>query len=446
LRVSIKCFALAVLLTLATPVFGQSTDGYHADLVFPVVVDTDSYTTRLYFSHQNGTPPTIRLTYLPAEGTSATAMECVQFKVPAIGTRRFASLREACPALPAGSQFGMLRARLANPSEFDATETSGFSFSGYARVDSAQGIGFAVESFPAHGFATGDTRVHGLRRSVATASAPAYQSNCFVGRLDVLVPSAFDTGWPADVNYELFSSSGNSLGTGALHLQRGKLVRLLDVFAVANVPPGDYDGVAIQFEATGGGGAGNTGITSFCTVQENTHYSADFRIGKVWKGDSVASVAPALYANDDHMQRITQTEATAQYKVADHVSSSMGFTIPQGSEGNTHVIGVRFPDWIACEVVPRGSLVPGVRADGLEMRLVASNGSTVVAGGNGSKGFGPVYLGNKEDHDAGVNTRYTIDVERDGSIPGEIDYGIRCRSGSGHTTPELFLQHLPDRF
>jgi hypothetical protein len=425
----------------------QSTDGYHADLVLPVVVDTASYTTRITFSHQNGNPTAIRLTYLPAEGTTqASELECGSFSVGAIGSKSFASLRAACPGLPTGSQFGMLRARLADPAQA-AADTSTFSFAAYARVDSAQGIGFAVEGFATHSLSAAGTRVLGLRRTAATALSPAFQSNCFVGRLDRLAgPPGFAS--PANVNYRLHDASGIEIGTGALQLQYGRLVRLLDVFAAAGVPAGDYDNVAIEFDATGGGGAGRPGIATFCTLQENTHFSADFRIGKVWRGLSLGSIVPGLYANDDHMQRISQVGRTATYSWnTGFVTESRRFTVPSGTEGNIHSIGLRHPDWVACELVPANNLSTTARAAGLEFRLVSPNGSTVLAGGNNATGFGPVFLGDKEDHSVGVNTRYTLDVERDGTITGEeLEYDIRCRSGSGHTTPEWFGFDLPNRF
>jgi hypothetical protein len=59
-----------------------------------------------------------------------------------------------------------------------------------------------------------------------------------------------------------------------------EFIRLLDVFATLNAPPGDLDNVGATFESIVPGGAPVLFVAS-CTVQNNTSFDADFRIAKL---------------------------------------------------------------------------------------------------------------------------------------------------------------------
>ena len=85
---------------------------------------------------------------------------------------------------------------------------------------------------------------------------------------------------------------------------------------------------------------------------------------------------------------------------------------------------------------------------GLEMRMVANDGATVIAGGNNLQGWGKVYLGEKEDRNEGANSRYTIEVQSNGQNTGNArPYELHCQSGSGHTGGDILqYQQAVNRF
>ena len=82
------------------------------------------------------------------------------------------------------------------------------------------------------------------------------------------------------------------------------------------------------------------------------------------------------------------------------------------------------------------------------MRMVASDGVTVLTGGDNSTGFGEIYLGDKRSRNNGANTRYTIEVEANGSADATVKpYRLHCKSGSGHTSGDMVrYQDASDRF
>src|SRR5918993_3904686 len=163
------CLSLGGVLPTAQ---AQSTDGYHAIQVFPLVVDTASFTQRFHFQ---GTNPwdywTMSAVFYPARGTAqAGPLICQSFLPSATGETSFASLRALCPGLAPGSAFGTLVLH----------SVEGGLFAGTSRVSNPLGMGFTVEAFPAHTFVAGQTAVTGLRRLAPQGGLPAFQANCFV--------------------------------------------------------------------------------------------------------------------------------------------------------------------------------------------------------------------------------------------------------------------------
>ena len=72
----------------------------------------------------------------------------------------------------------------------------------------------------------------------------------------------------------------------------------------------------------------------------------------------------------------------------------------------------------------------------------------MIGGGNESEGFGETYLGDKRTRNNGANTRYTIEVEWDGTNTGVIKpYRLHCQSGSGSTATDIVrFNEAQDRF
>lgn len=404
----------------------QSTDGYHAIQVFPIVVDSASFAQRFHFRATYTWDPTeVLVKFYPAQGTAQPLpLTCPSFTLLDLGERRFSSLRELCPDLVPGTAFGTLVVR---------TE-SGQSFAGFSRVSNPAGNGFSVESFPANTFTAAVSAVTGLRRLAAQSGSPAFQSNCFIGNLAELSP----TGTPVatQVFVSLNDASGMLLGQTQVEVKPGELIRLLDVFAAAGVPNGDRDDTVANFESFGP----STGLMTFCTVQDNTSFGADFRIGKQELG-----FGGIPGAQDEGAMRWTFNDAE---EAIDNEVSGAPLAIPAGASRNIHLFYFRHPDVISCGLLD-DDLSEINQSYGLEMRLRVhdDDGWRVLAGGNDVVQFANLYLGDKARHGSGANTTYHLEVESNGQNVGAIrPYLLACTSGSGHSKGELFRKGLGTSF
>jgi hypothetical protein len=157
----------------------------------------------------------------------------------------------------------------------DAATEAINAFFVYSRTQNPQAIGFSIEGFPAGSLTGQSQRVKGLKRS---AGPVPYQSNCFVASFEK----------PVDYIIRLRDSGGGVIGTvpqapaTSLHLEPHQLIRYLDIFAAAGVV-GDISNVSAQINAVNPTSPGNRDhplFASFCTVQDNVSFGADFRIGK----------------------------------------------------------------------------------------------------------------------------------------------------------------------
>lgn len=435
---SLKQIALATGLGLiaaagAMPVAAQSTDGFHAIQLVPIAVDTASFTQRFTFKNPDAANAVaMTIAYYPANGTTQAApIGCPTFTIPAGGQTVFTSLRSLCPALAAGSQFGYVYAY--NTANSDNTTVRLFSLN--TRVSNPAGNGFSVEGFPAHTFTSADSIVTGLRRIAASGSSPAFQTNCFVGSVGDL---SLGLNSASTITYTLFSSTGATLGTGSMVLTPGKMERLLDVFAAAQVPAGNQDDAYIVFREND---FGEPGLMTFCTVQDNTSYGADFRIGKQLQG--FGTQYSGLGAQDDHVSRNTQPSMDIR---AAGETAGRTFSIPASVTGNTHVMYFRHPDWVQCEIIDPATNLRATAAYGLELRLVDQY-TSALAGGAGIQGFNKIYLGDKTDRNNGTNARYTIEVESTAANTTAIrPYRLHCQSGSGHTLGDIIKYNVPAQF
>ena len=427
---SLKHLALATgfgLLAVAgtSPVLAQSTDGFHSIQVVPLAVDSGSFTQRFTFKNPDAANAAeITLSFFPSSGTPVS---CPNFTVPAGGQKVFSSLRAACPAVLAGSQFGYLHAWTAG--------ASNRLFSVYSRVSNPEGIGFSVEGFPAHTFTSANTVVTGLRRLTASGGAPAFQTNCFIANLHELTPAS-SVG--SDVEYKVYDSAGVQVGsTGAFNLMPGRMVRLLDVFAAAGAPAVDYDDASIVFSESG---TGEPGLMSFCTVQDNTSYGADFRIGKQLQG--FGTQYAGIGQQDDHVVR----DATVGFdlKVSGD-TTARAFSIAAGALMNTHVVYFRHPDWVQCEIIDPATGLRAASTYGLDIRLRDQYLNT-LSGGAGVQGFGRLYLGDKTERNNGTNARYAIEVGSSTPTTAARPYRLHCQSGSGHTLGDIIRFNVADQF
>jgi hypothetical protein len=401
----------------------QSTDGYHAIQVFPMVTDTASFAQRFNFRNPNTTSITIKTRYYPANTfTAQSPLDCSDVVVAGLKAATVNSLRDLCGAgLPGGSQFGFLYM-------YQTGGDKNLPFAAFSRVSNPLGMGFTEESFPAHTFTSADAVVNGIRRLSAQNGQPAYQTNCFVGILN----EVSGTGTTTPIQYQVNDKDGNVIGSGSLSLKAGQIQRLFDVFATAGAPALDYNDARFSIKETG---VTDPGLMAYCTVQDNTSFSADFRIAKqeFGSGGLAYPLGDVVGSQDNSVTRNTLVSTDSLGRV---------FNINAGSNANAHIIYFRHPDYVSCELIDAGSNTTRLASSyGLEMRIVDDNGN-VFAGGNNATGFGGLYMGDKAYRNNGSNTRYRIEVQDNGSNSGAVrSYKLHCTSGSGHTMGDLIRYH-----
>lgn len=424
-RFAIGVVGLAGALALG-PVAAQSTDGYHAIQVFPIVVDTASFSQRFTFRNPYDEEVPLSATFYPAKGTAQSMpLACPGFKVPPLRQATFASLREICPALAQGSAFGALVVRASVP----------YAFAAFSRVHNPAGNGFSVEAFAAHTFTSATSVVTGLRRMAATPNSPAFQSNCFVGNLGAMTPT--QTPQPTSVEVSVRNADGLLVGTHTVSLLPGELVRLLDVFAAVGNVADEFNDATATFKNTSGT---QPGLLGFCTVQDNTSFGADFRIAKQ------ELAFGGVVGSQDHT---TNRNLPIYYDVDD--GRSRRFTIPPGASRNVHLLYFRHPDIVSCDVYGIFTGARGSPTNGLEMRLLVEDYETfelrVIAGGDMTTYFSNLYLGDKDAHGGGANTRYFLEVESNGIAEDKYRaYHLLCFSGSGTTLADMVQTGLPLAF
>ena len=247
----------------AAPAGAQTTAGTSATIVVPVVAQTGSFTSEVTVYNPNAGAITVGVAFYNAQNTTSPgAKTCNALLIP--GGRSAAFTVTTQCALPTPPNFGLL---------ILAEQTGTQRFHGYVRTQTPQGVGFSTEGFPIENFNDQLQHATGLKRAAASGSLPAYQTNCFVGSLGDAV------------SYEmrlLDGATGAQLGgTLAGSLQPYQQYRYLDVFAEAGVAAGNRSNVRAQFANLTGS---QKKLIGFCTVQENTTLSADFRIAKSYGG------------------------------------------------------------------------------------------------------------------------------------------------------------------
>jgi len=255
--------AFAIVVFSNAPLLAQTTSGTSATIVVPVIAQTTSFGSEVTAYNPNGAAITVNVSFYDAQNTASPGLKvCTQLSLPAGRSAQF-SVAAQC-ALPAGSNFGLL---------ILAEQSGTQRFYGYARTQTPGGVGFSTEGFPIENFNDQLQHAAGIKRLAAAGSLPAFQTNCFVATLGDAV------------NYELrlFNGTINAQigNTLAGTLQPYQQYRYLDVFALAGAPAGDLTNVRAEFTNLT---AATKKLIGFCTVQENTTFSADFRIAKSYGG------------------------------------------------------------------------------------------------------------------------------------------------------------------
>lgn len=372
----------------------QSVNGFSSIIHVPVVVSSATFHTTLFVHNPSSSATTVRMTYYGANGTAmAGANACGDISIPAGTTSEF-DPSQLCSLAGAGSQFGSMRI-------YELSD-SVRPIAAYTRVQSFSGNGFSIEGFPVGHISNdlGESVVLGLARQ---AGAPGYQSNCFVSSVGEAV--TIDMVLKDGANAQLGTTQSFSLGAN-------ETVRVLDVFAAAGAPDGDYSNVRAEF--TKGTTIGNPSFSAFCTVQNNTSFDADFRVAK--------TVTP-----DDDGMRYTG--------VSNKDGMGNQLAVPAGGK-QVFALYLKHPDFVSCRAI--GSGPPNI-----ELRLLDPSGA-VAAGGDDVDEFGEFYLGEKSTRGDGSNSLWKLEVgSRDGL--GTTNYNVQCHSGNGTNRP-ILVGNVPDTF
>lgn len=387
----------ALCLGFGGAAMAQTPNGFSSIIHVPVVVNSASFSSTLYVHNPNASPVDVQFNYTGADGTPmAGALDCGLHAIPAGSTSQF-DLTTLCP-LTGASNFGSMRIYETSPINRPIAV--------YTRVQSpVAGNGFSVEGFPIGNFANdkGASVAVGLKRS---SVLPGYQSNCFIGSI----------GEPVTVDMALFDGANTQLGTTqTVSVPAGGLNRLLDVFAIAGAPAGDYSNVRAEFRQ-GATQVGNPSFSAFCTVQNNTSFDADFRIAKA-------------EAPDDLTLQYTST--------VNKDALGNNIDIPPGAKVVFAML-VKHPDFLSCRVIGDG--LPNA-----ELRVIDPSGN-VVAGGNDVSDTTEFFTGEKSTVANGMNSRWLVEVgARDGTGLPASNFNLQCRSGNGASKP-LVVAILPDDF
>jgi hypothetical protein len=272
-------------------------------MVVPDAAQTASYSTEAFVRNDYAEPITLDVLFYEANNSSVPGQRpCTPFTVPANATRGLA-LGSQC-TLGTGSHFGMLILD-------DVAGTHDFTV--FSRTQTPAGVGFSVEGTALETFAADAAFVEGLKRS---ATGPKYLSNCFVASL----------GSAVDYRIDLLDQNDATIGgpiTGSLLPNR--IIRYLDVLAMAGAPAGDYTDVRAKFTQTG---TGTPPFIGFCTMQESVTFAADFRIAKPVDRGSTRMVVPimartASYGTEVYLRNSNAVAITVDVKFYEANNSSV---------------------------------------------------------------------------------------------------------------------------
>lgn len=420
MRQVLSAVLAATLVATAATASAQSVIGYGPTMVIPIAAQTNTYTSEIFVGHQSATSLVLGVEFVGGVGSASPGLrDCGTVTVPAtagfVSSTSF-SLGAQC-GLPPGSNYGMVFL-------FNYTPLGNRGFFAYARTQAFNATGFSVEGFTVGSLSAQSQRLIGLKRVTGAGPTPVpFQTNCFVGSFEDAV----------DYRIRLSDSAGNQLGFVDGSLQPFQLVRYLDIFAAAGLPAGtDHSKVSALIQNRATFVAGNKyypPYISFCTVQDNLLFTADFRIGKSFSS-------------------FDGTYSTQIFACAPPECSSYDYSIKDVTKKDVIAMFVRVPDQISCELksdrlgelelqlrqpdimlVPLTSFNPG---------SAASTGTPgpVVAGGSDQVSF--TYDTGLEIVRASDGTVmrdfWSLEISARETVPAPatpINYSLSCLNGNG---------------
>ncbi len=407
-----KAMRFALLLTISMLSIDRAiaqVDGAGTTIVIPLVASTASFTSEIQIKDQSGTARTVNIQFYEAESSITPGPKtCAAVSLGALESKTV-TVAGQC-TLTADSHHGFLILS-------DGSANKDKLFFAYSRVSNPQGIGFTVEGFPIGHIGGGDSNseVDGVKRTAATGSAPAFQTNCFVATLDDPVDYSVST--DASGSQPIFDS-----------LAPFQMRRYLDIYAATNSDAGDHLNTTVFFQKTTPSQFPNT-LLGFCTVQDNTSFGADFRISKNWDAADNTRFRLNCFAADFGANP-GECTTTLQPSAPE---------VPNATTKLRLITRVYAPDTVNCSIISS-------RSGDLEMRLVREFPAGVVAGGNNQTSF-TYATGARSSFGSGFDQYYWLEVgfREGGTAVFPIPFGIRCIAGNGMMDP-LEVQDVPDDF
>ncbi len=273
------------------------------------------------------------------------------------------------------------------------------------------GIGFSDEGFPIGNFSGAPSAVAGLKRQ---AAAPGYSTNCFVGAL----------GEAVDYQVTLFDGVTTAVLGAPItgHLVPFQSIRFLDIFAAVGAPAGDHVNSRASFLVTT---PNAPAMVSYCTVQENNTFGADFRVAK---------------SADQFDERQKRVVCFGQ-DTCGTVTADNPVQIVDAATKNIHAMFIEQPDYVLCGLQSPHltDLQVRIRGPGDEFSSpVWPSALPFFSGGPGATGF-YIFTGNRSTIANGNATRWFIDVgfRTVGGVAADlpVSYGITCVAGNGVSVP-----------
>ena len=393
---AIRLLLFASLTVFAIGRAAAQVDGAGTQIIIPVVASTASFTSEITLKDESGSSNSVTMQFVEAQSSSTPGVHsCTSIPLAGFGVTTV-TLAASCP-LAAGSHFGYVLLKSAASDNW---------FFAYSRTSNPQGIGFSVEGYPIGHIGGGDafSEVGGVKSKAATGSSPAFQTNCFVATLDD----------PVDYEIDVDDASGSGFVSGTLAPFQMK--RYLDIYTAAGAPAGDHDNTTVTFVKLDPSQFPNT-LIGFCTVQDNTSFSADFRIAK-----TLNEADPGKF----RLNCIGVSFGSAQGTCSSSLTPSAP-EVPNATTKVRMITRIHAPDTVNCSIISSSA--------NLEMRLVRDSDGAVVAGGNNATSFS-YSTGKRSAIGGGFHQYYWIEVGSQtatGTFP--IPYGVKCTSGNGMADP-----------
>jgi hypothetical protein len=399
---TLRSVLLGILILLPIGRAAAQIDGAATQIVIPLVASTASFVSQIVIKDQSGTARSVSIQFYEALSSITPGPKtCAAVPLAAFETKTV-TLAGQC-TLTADSHHGFVVLT-------DASANKDELFYAYTRVENPRGNGFTVEGYPIGHLGGGDTysEVTGVKRKAATATLPAFQTNCFVAALD----------GPVDYSISIDVAGSQPLPAQPETLQAGEMRRFLDIYAAAQAPAGDYENTTVTFVKNDPAQFANTMLT-FCTVQDNASFGADFRIGKNWNAADTTRFRLNCFAAS---YGANPGECTSSFQPS-------APDIPNATTKVRLLTRVYAPDTVNCSII-------SARATDLEMRLVRDFPAGVVAGGNNVLSF-TYTTGARSSFGSGYHQYFWLEVGfREGGNPTfPIPFGVRCIAGNGMMDP-----------